>query len=528
LHFMTGTDQIAKPGEMCVLEGKLTRAFGSSMEVAVVVAVADVTHVALRTFCHAYFVYVVLKEEGEGKVTVPQLVPQTTLEYIEYDLAEKRKEHRKNREKRIDEMTPPQENTCDDTSSDDRVPARTSFFTELVLPVHANHMGNTFGGQIMHWMTKGARSAMWLHLGMSVNAGSLKASPGQDCGVLFQPQAISQIHFKNPSHIGDRIVVRANVTRVFQHRVVEILVKVSSAAVGAQDSPTDVNEGFFTFEVIPVDGKKDQIHIPDVRPETVELEKQYRKALARHQWRMQHLIEEGPVMQADSSSDSCGVSLDINSEDGQKHAGELATMCISAVLRLQESTELGWQALSIDTANTTGLTAFIDRDLDTEGALTRLKISSKVKRPPQAVYKLLWDLGRRRDWDKSCLEVKNRRPVGEDVELCQMVAGSTQGGKVEMNLLRCFGQHESAGSFVVGSRSIKLDSMPVSEGCIPGELLPTGYIIDSIKEGDETFSVLTFIGQFRNRMYEQLQPFIFKITRDLINLLESERDLVNM
>ncbi|CAK9050857.1 Acetyl-coenzyme A thioesterase (Acyl-CoA thioester hydrolase 12) (Acyl-coenzyme A thioesterase 12) (Acyl-CoA thioesterase 12) (Cytoplasmic acetyl-CoA hydrolase 1) (CACH-1) (mCACH-1) [Durusdinium trenchii] len=160
---------LLKRGERCILEGKVTRAFGSSMEVVVKISVAEVHSGTLRMVGNAYFMYVILKTEAEKagrvKVEVPELVPSTAEEVLEFGLAERRRNFRKKREAQVAELVeevPPSE-----TLSPTARQGGALTFTELVLPFHANHMGNTFGGQIMHWMVKGAKTAVWLHLRLS-------------------------------------------------------------------------------------------------------------------------------------------------------------------------------------------------------------------------------------------------------------------------------------------------------------------------------------------------------------------------
>eukprot|EP00913_Durusdinium_trenchii_P024802 g23278.t1 len=199
---------LLKRGERCILEGKVTRAFGSSMEVVVKISVAEVHSGTLRMVGNAYFMYVILKTEAEKagrvKVEVPELVPSTAEEVLEFaQVAE------------LVEEVPPSE-----TLSPTARQGGALTFTELVLPFHANHMGNTFGGQIMHWMVKGAKTAVWLHLRLSCAPREL---PDDQLGVggrprlrteqlqhaWLKPESVDTVHFKAPSHVGDRVVVTA-------------------------------------------------------------------------------------------------------------------------------------------------------------------------------------------------------------------------------------------------------------------------------------------------------------------------------
>jgi hypothetical protein len=69
--------------------------------------------------------------------------------------------------------------------------------TEIVLPPHANHMGNTFGGEIMNWAEEVARICAHRH--------------GRVRMVLA---SIDDIYFRAPSSVGDRIVLSGQVNEL--------------------------------------------------------------------------------------------------------------------------------------------------------------------------------------------------------------------------------------------------------------------------------------------------------------------------
>eukprot|EP00434_Breviolum_minutum_P033156 symbB.v1.2.029337.t1/scaffold3199.1/size61439/7 len=212
LDFTENYCALLKRGERCILEGKVTRAFGSSLEVVVRISVAEVHSGTLRMVGNAYFMYVVLKTEAEKagklKVEVPELVPSTAEEVLDYGLAERRRNFRKKREAQVDELV--KSNSVEDEPTSLSPKARQGgalTFTELVLPFHANHMGNTFGGQIMHWMVKGAKTAVWLHLRISCApreipdadlgvGGQLRIRTEQLLNAWLKPESVDTVHFK--------------------------------------------------------------------------------------------------------------------------------------------------------------------------------------------------------------------------------------------------------------------------------------------------------------------------------------------
>ncbi|PIO36725.1 hypothetical protein AB205_0196030 [Aquarana catesbeiana] len=74
---------------------------------------------------------------------------------------------------------------------------------ELVLPPHANHQGNTFGGQIMAWME---------------NIATIAAS--RLCHAHPTLKVIEMFHFRGPSQVGDRLILKAIVNNAFKDRSV--------------------------------------------------------------------------------------------------------------------------------------------------------------------------------------------------------------------------------------------------------------------------------------------------------------------
>merc|ERR1712227_883153 len=94
-------------------------------------------------------------EKAKGvKVEVPTLQPETAEEHLEFGLAEKRKKFRMQRETRFKEFLKARSEAMSPHVTEKMQLRSTAVhFTELVLPSHANHMGNTFGGQIMNWMS---------------------------------------------------------------------------------------------------------------------------------------------------------------------------------------------------------------------------------------------------------------------------------------------------------------------------------------------------------------------------------------
>ena len=104
--------------------------------------------------------------------------------------------------------------------------------TQVVMPPHANHMGNTFGGQIMEWCEECAllSARKFVKATNSLNYQKIRglvALPGTTneisnpmtatttTSIILRTIEVSSISFVNPSTVGDRIILRGQVHRTF-------------------------------------------------------------------------------------------------------------------------------------------------------------------------------------------------------------------------------------------------------------------------------------------------------------------------
>ena len=81
--------------------------------------------------------------------------------------------------------------------------------TKVVLPSDANHMNNTFGGNIMSWMDDAATVCAIKHI--------RHPSMRPDCGVATI--AVDSMAFLGPSMTGDRVTFYAQINRGGAQRV---------------------------------------------------------------------------------------------------------------------------------------------------------------------------------------------------------------------------------------------------------------------------------------------------------------------
>jgi len=158
-------------------------------------------------------------------------------------------------------------------TSDDQVlprPVRDSQseMAEIVLPNDANPLGALLGGRLMHWIDLAGALAAHRHARSYVVTAS-----------------IDHMDFLVPVHVGDLVILRSSVNRVF-HTSMEVGVKVWVENY-LQDDCQHVSSAYLTF--VAVDGGGRHITIPAVVPDTEEQRRRYDDAGRRREIRREHL-----------------------------------------------------------------------------------------------------------------------------------------------------------------------------------------------------------------------------------------------
>ena len=147
------------------------------------------------------------------------------------------------------------------------VSASRSEMTEVVLPQDANVLGNILGGRVMHLVDVAAALAAHRHS----NSYAATAS-------------VDYLDFRSPIRIGDLIVLKSQVNRVFRTSM-EVGVKVYSENVltGERKHTTSA---YVTFVAVDEYGRP-----KPVRPlivQTADERRRFREALARRRIRLAH------------------------------------------------------------------------------------------------------------------------------------------------------------------------------------------------------------------------------------------------
>lgn len=138
--------------------------------------------------------------------------------------------------------------------------------TQLVLPNDTNQLGNLLGGRLMEWMDIAA-------------AISAQRHSNRVCVTA----AVDNLIFHQPIKLGEVVVLRASVNRVFGTSM-EVGVQVSAENQLTREYKT-ANTAYLTF--VAVDGTGKPVRIEHVTPETAEEKRRYREALQRRTSRLQ-------------------------------------------------------------------------------------------------------------------------------------------------------------------------------------------------------------------------------------------------
>jgi acyl-CoA hydrolase len=140
-----------------------------------------------------------------------------------------------------------------------------SEYSELALPNDANGLGNMLGGKVMHLVDLAAAMAGLRHAHQPIVTAS-----------------VDSLHFLHPVHIGELIILRSSVNRVFRSSM-EIGVKVMTEKLLTGER-LHTCSAYLTFVAVDQEGRA--IAIPPVIPETEDEIRRYRQAGERREYRL--------------------------------------------------------------------------------------------------------------------------------------------------------------------------------------------------------------------------------------------------
>ncbi|HEX8812795.1 MAG TPA: acyl-CoA thioesterase [Terracidiphilus sp.] len=143
-----------------------------------------------------------------------------------------------------------------------------SEMAEIVLPNDANPLGALLGGRLMHWIDLAGAMAAHRHARNYVVTA-----------------AIDHMNFWVPVHVGDLVILRSSVNRVFRSSM-EIGVKAWVENYILDDCK-HVSSAYLTFVAVDAGGR--HLEVPAVIPETDDQRRRYDEAGKRRQLRREHL-----------------------------------------------------------------------------------------------------------------------------------------------------------------------------------------------------------------------------------------------
>jgi acyl-CoA hydrolase len=140
-----------------------------------------------------------------------------------------------------------------------------SEYSELALPTDANGLGAFLGGKVMHLVDLAGAMAAMRHARRPVVTA-----------------AVDSLQFLHPVHIGEFIVLRSSVNRVFRTSMeVGVHVEIENMLTGEK---LHTCSAYLTF--VALDGEGKATAVPPVIPETEEDKRRYREAGDRREYRL--------------------------------------------------------------------------------------------------------------------------------------------------------------------------------------------------------------------------------------------------
>uniref|UniRef100_A0A670J4D7 Acyl-CoA thioesterase 12 n=1 Tax=Podarcis muralis TaxID=64176 RepID=A0A670J4D7_PODMU len=286
-------EETARVGQIISINAKVNRAFTTSMEVGVKVTLQDPLTTFQKLICVAFSTYVA-KPVHNGKVDLKPVEFVTAQDFLEHTLAAERRKIRLDHERVCKNLV--EEcgmNICNQEEGAISTDLTHVQSTELVLPPHANHQGNTFGGQIMAWMETVA----------VISASRL-------CRLHPTLKSVDMFKFRGPSTVGDRLVFNAIVNNTFQKSIeVGVRVEAFNCEEWAKGQARHINSAFLIFNAVNEDGEL--ITFPRVKSITKDGLRRYHGAIARKKIR---LIKMFTLEETDALSIKVEMQVRISSE----------------------------------------------------------------------------------------------------------------------------------------------------------------------------------------------------------------------
>ena len=153
-----------------------------------------------------------------------------------------------------------------DSSAPRPVRISASEYSELALPNDANVFGFLLGGRVMHLVDLAGALAAMRHSRLPVVTAS-----------------IDHMNFLHPVHIGQLVILRSSVNRVFRTSMeVGVKVFVEDLLTGERKH---TSSAYLTF--VAIDPKGNRIAVPPLLAETADEKRRYEEAGQRRAYRLE-------------------------------------------------------------------------------------------------------------------------------------------------------------------------------------------------------------------------------------------------
>ncbi|XP_062920011.1 acyl-coenzyme A thioesterase 11 isoform X2 [Mobula hypostoma] len=466
-------------GQVVNIKAKVNRAFTTSLEVGINIICEDPLSGKQWKVCNAFATFVA-KGEGPGKVQLKPIVPRTPEEKIEYSIAVERRRMRLLHLETIKDLVSSStiQKEPDFEESQHVVPAeKTRVETvELVLPTHANHQSNTFGGQIMAWM-----------------------------------ESAATISARGPSQVGDRITLKAIVNNAFK-KSFEVGVCAEAYHQEGWERKTHINSAFMTFVVLDKDGQLSTF--PCVKPEPGDGERRYREASARKKIR----LDRKYIISCKQTEVPLSVPWDLSNQV------YLSYNNISALKTL--AAKQNW-VLSCTRKKAKLFTLEEDQLIFFKAEMT---VSVNIKQ----VFLLLSDMSRRHEWDTHYQKFKLIQKVDEDDVIYHVISPSVnKAGNFQDFVLLASRRVPCADGdpYLIALRSVSLPAAPPTEGLDRGEISCAGFKL--CQKGEACTNIAYYIQAtpqvlpYLTRDITGLSSDVCKIVEACNEFLEQNKDTVH-
>lgn len=432
-------------GQIVNIRAKVNRAFNTSMEVGIVTSCEDVASGRQWRVCKAFATFVA-KKTGCEKVQLKPVTPGTPEERVEYSVAAERRRMRLGHIEAMKDLLSSiseQDGGLDAEEVQGAVPGSSTRAqsTELVLPPHANHQGNAFGGQVMAWME-----------------GVAAIAARRFCKAPATLRTIEMFYFRGPAQVGDRVSLKAIVNNAFKNSFEVGVCAEAEANVEGWEGKRHINSAFMTFVVMEPDGQLRSL--PPIQPDPGDGERRYREANARKKIR----LDRKYIISCKQTERPLSVPFHPSNQVYLSYNNVSALKMLAAKQR--------WVLSSI--RNKVRLFTLEDDEV------LSFKIEMSVSVPAQLAFRLLIDLRRRHEWDSHYRQCELIQKVDEEDFIYHVISPSVSKGTQCQDFVLLASQREPCDTgdpYMVAFRSVSLDAVPPSEVYVRGEVLCAGFTL---------------------------------------------------